>query len=188
MIYWKSGLGLMAVLAWSVIVSPASAQQLNPQQEMQLITETAATICDTVKDAKGKKSDVQLQGDVNTQLSGLAGKLIAAGGGAQAKLSQEQFEGITRDATATALEGDRGCRERVFKEMLNKLRAVREDATKNIGDRLVGSYQVILGPRGGCNGGVPNSYPKQLARIVSDGNSLTGYNECGGYNNNKHCR
>jgi hypothetical protein len=178
MTHGKPGLGLLALLACSVIVTPASAQQLNPQQ-VQLITNTAASICNTIKEAKGQKDDLQLQGDVKAELTGLLGKLVGAGAGVGAKLNQEQFEGLSREATATALQGDRDCRERVFIQMFNSLQAVREDATKNIGDRLVGSYQVILGPRGGCNGGVPNSYPRQLARIVSDGNSLIAYNECG---------
>ena len=97
------------------------AQQLSPQQQplnpqpVQLISDTAASICNTVKDAKGQKSDVQLQGDVKAQLSGLIGKVVGASG--KGSLTGEEFEGLSRDATATALEGDRGCRERVFNTM-----------------------------------------------------------------------
>jgi hypothetical protein len=43
---------------------------------------------------------------------------------------------------------------------------------------LVGSYQVILGPGGGCNGGKPKTYPDTRARIETDGYNLTAYNEC----------
>jgi hypothetical protein len=45
--------------------------------------------------------------------------------------------------------------------------------------KLIGSYQVILGPNGGCNGGRPGTYPSNPARIMSDGSNLTAYNECG---------
>lgn len=44
---------------------------------------------------------------------------------------------------------------------------------------LTGIYQVILGPRGGCYGGAPNSFPNNSAKIISDGTNLTAYNECG---------
>jgi hypothetical protein len=53
-------------------------------------------------------------------LGGLAGRLADIGGAGKGSVSREQFEGLSRDATATALEGDRGCRERVFDKMLDK--------------------------------------------------------------------
>jgi hypothetical protein len=53
-------------------------------------------------------------------------------------------------------------------------------SAENIGNKLIGSYQVILGPRGGCGGGKPNSFPNAPAKIISDGHNLTAYNECGG--------
>ena len=58
MIYWKYPMGL-CVLACSLSISAASGQQLNPQQ-IQLIRDTAASICNTVKDTKGQKTDLQL--------------------------------------------------------------------------------------------------------------------------------
>jgi len=118
MTHWKPG-GLMAVLAWSTILSPASAQ-LNREQ-IQIIRDTAASICDTVKEAKGQKSDLELRGDVNANLAGLIGKVVNIGGSGKGSLTREEFEGLSRDATATALEGDRGCRERVFNKMFDKL-------------------------------------------------------------------
>jgi hypothetical protein len=45
--------------------------------------------------------------------------------------------------------------------------------------RLIGTYQVMLGPRGGCNGGKAGSYPSRTATISSDGTNITAYNECG---------
>ena len=178
MIYWKYPMGL-CVLACSLSISAASGQQLNPQQ-IQLIRDTAASICNTVKDTKGQKTDLQLEGDVKAQLNGLVGKIVDVGGAGKGSLTREEFEGLSREATGSALESDRGCRERVFDKMFDKITIViQRGSNDTASEKLVGYYQVLLGPRGGCNGGVPNSYPRQLARIVSDGNSLTAYNECG---------
>jgi hypothetical protein len=44
---------------------------------------------------------------------------------------------------------------------------------------LVGKYQVVLGPGGGCNGGPPNSRPTQPAFIDDDRGAFTATNECG---------
>jgi hypothetical protein len=101
-------------------VVAASAQQLNAV-ELQLIRDTATSICNTVKEAKGQKTDLQLEGEVKAQLSGLLGKVLDVGGASKGSLTREEFEGLSRDATATALEGDRGCRERVFNRMFDKL-------------------------------------------------------------------
>lgn len=76
MTYWKLGLGLSVMLAWGVGVSAASAQQLNPQQ-IQLIKDTAISICNTVKEAKGEKTDVQIQGEITLALQGKAVIYIA---------------------------------------------------------------------------------------------------------------
>jgi hypothetical protein len=119
----KSALGLCAALACAIGALPASAEQLNPQQ-IRLIQETAASICVTVKEAKGQKTDYQLEGQVKAQLAGLLGKVLDIGGSSKGSFSREEFEGLSRDATATALEGDRGCRERVFNKMFDKMGAV----------------------------------------------------------------
>jgi len=117
--YWK--LSLKAAFAGAtVMISAASAQQLNPQQ-IQIIKDTAQSVCNTVRDAKGQKSELQLQGDIKAELGGLAGKIVDAGIAGKGSLSREDFEGLSREATAAALEGDRGCRERVFNKMFDKL-------------------------------------------------------------------
>ncbi len=118
----KLSLGLWLMLACSVCSSITSAQQLDPQQ-IQLIKDTAASICDTVKEAKGKMSNVQLQGEINAKLGGLIGKVVDVGGSGKGSLTStsEEFEGLSRDATAAALESTRGCRERVFDKMFEKL-------------------------------------------------------------------
>lgn len=117
---WKRALGLSVALASSASISSALAQEFNPQQ-IRMIRDTAASICNTIKEAKGQKSDVQLEGDVKAQLGGLVGKLVDIGGAAKGSLSREEFEGLSRDATAAALGEDRGCRERVFNKMFDHL-------------------------------------------------------------------
>ena len=68
-----------------------------------------------------RKSESQIQGDVQARLKGLPGRLLDLGGGAQSSIKSEQFEGFTQDATAIAMQGDRDCRERLFKQMFDKL-------------------------------------------------------------------
>jgi hypothetical protein len=156
-----SKLSLCAVLAFGLSILPASAQrQPLSSQQIQTIADTAAAVCNTVNSTKGKKSDIQLQGDVAAQLGNIVG--LDLGGSGKGYLTHEEFEGLSRDATGKALEGDRGCRERVLTLMFKALISQGDDG-KSTGDRLVGSYQVILGPKGGCNGGPPNSYPRPLA-------------------------
>jgi hypothetical protein len=120
MIHWKRGLILWAVLTSGLIVPAAFAEQLNPQQ-IQIIQDTAASICDTIKEVKGQKSNFQIQGDVKAQLGGLVGKLVDVGGTGKGSLTRDEFEGLSQDATAAALKGDQGCRERVFNKMFDKL-------------------------------------------------------------------
>ncbi len=124
---WK--IGLYAMLAYGVSISAASAKL--DEQDIHTIKNAATSICNTVSAAKGQKNDIQVQGDINAQLGGLIGKI--AGASAKGSLTKEEFEGLSRDATATAMEGDRGCRERVFNKMFDKL-----DFTPNESDRQAG--------------------------------------------------
>ena len=91
---WKRALGLSVALASGASISSALAQQLNPEQ-IQIIRETAASICNTIKEAKGQKSDAQIEGDVKAQLGGLVGKLVDTGLAGKGSLSREQFEGLS---------------------------------------------------------------------------------------------
>jgi hypothetical protein len=114
-------------------LSAAQSAQLDPQQ-MTLIRDTAASICNTVKEIKGEKTDAQIQGEVKGQLSGLLGKLSGAeasvsGTGA---LSREAFEGLTQDATAISLSGDRDCRMKLFNRMFDQITATTSGATGTV--------------------------------------------------------
>jgi hypothetical protein len=128
MLYLQSCLSLCVILASGVL---AFAQELNPEQT-NIIRDTAASICNTVRDVKGQKSEVQIQGDVKATLSGVVKKLADLGVSGAGSLNREEFEGLSRDATATALEGDRGCRERVFNKMFDLVKSHGDQPVKRI--------------------------------------------------------
>ncbi len=109
-----------ALLLLSARLPAGYAQQLDPQQ-IGIIKDAASSICNTVKDVKGEKTDVQIQGEVRGQLSGLVGRLANAGGSASGSLNRDEFEGLTQSATAIALAGDRECRERLFSKMFDSI-------------------------------------------------------------------
>ena len=117
MSYRKLSLSLGAVLACFGVMA-ASAQQLNSEQIQQIETMTSV-VCTTVKEQKGSASRDQLQADVSAKIGGVFGKILPVEGAAGGSMSKENFEGLSRDATAAALEGDRSCRERVFNTMFD---------------------------------------------------------------------
>jgi hypothetical protein len=104
-------IGLCALL-FCVNISAASSQQLN-QQQLELIRATAKDICTTIREAKGRKSNSEIASDVKAQLTGLAGRLDA-GASERRQLSSEEYDGLSQEATAAALQDDRRCRERLF--------------------------------------------------------------------------
>ena len=115
-------------------VSPQQVQTrdtINPQQ-IQTIKDTAAAICNTVKEARGQKDDLQIAGDVQLKLNGLIGKVVDVGGSGKGSLTREEFNGLSREATGTALEGDRGCRERVFNKMFDKLGWLTQESRSRV--------------------------------------------------------
>jgi hypothetical protein len=120
--YPKLSLGLCAMLSCGIGVMAALARQLSPEQNQQ-IEHMTATICTTVQEQKGSASRDQLQADVNAKIGGVVGKIIPLGTSAQGSVSQENYEGLSRDALATALEGDRKCKEDLFLVMFDKFTA-----------------------------------------------------------------
>lgn len=113
----------MAVISLAAALSlakPAAADELN-QQQLQIIDQTAVAICNTVTQAHGQKTDAQIKGDIRAKLGGLASKLTDVGVSGKGSINQSEFEGLTQEATAEALKGDRACRERVFDKLLDKL-------------------------------------------------------------------
>ncbi len=107
---------LSIAVQYAATLQVASAQQLNPQQ-VQLIKDIAVTICNTVKEAKGHKTALQVQGDVRTQLASITAKVADASLTGTGAVTTEEFEGFTQEATTIALMDDRRCRERIFNKM-----------------------------------------------------------------------
>jgi hypothetical protein len=115
--------------------SSASSKQLEVQQ-LGLIRDTATSICNTVKDASGKSTNSQVQGEIKGELSGLFSRLATAGLSGTGSITNETFDGLTRDATAAALSGDRDCRERVFDKMFDRISNSTEPDSESYDERL----------------------------------------------------
>jgi hypothetical protein len=120
-------------LALGIELSAAQSALLDPQQ-IALIRDTAASICNTVKEIKGEKTYAQIQGEVKGQLSGLLGKLSGteASASGTGTLSRDAFEGLTQEATATSLAEDRDCRMKLFDRMFDKITATTSGATGTV--------------------------------------------------------
>jgi len=153
---WKSSLSLAVLISW-IGISSAKGQQLS-------ITDTAATICNTVKDKEVRGTSRKVE------IEGVLGKLLAAIG---IKLSQEQFEGLSRDADAAALAGDRECRKHVFDKMYDKLTELNNTAlifyrrlNQNL-TQLDSSLRVVALP-GQTNQESLVPFSRQIRRMQSD--------------------
>ncbi len=104
------------ILVCTAIASAAMSQEMTRDQ-VQMIRE----LCETVKDARGQRTGSQLQADAQAKAAGLWGKLFDLSGGAKGTIDRETFEGLSREATAALLEGDRNCRERIAKGLLGAM-------------------------------------------------------------------
>lgn len=102
-------------------------------QKIELIKKTASDICNTVKEARGRKTETQTQAEVQAKISGLFAKVLDIGGNVKAQRGEEEYEGLSRDATALGLQGDRECRERLFNKMFDKLGSVSAGTRNDIG-------------------------------------------------------
>ena len=98
----------------------AQGNRLDPRQ-IGLIKAAAASICDTVKDITGQNTAILIKGTVMGELGGLIGKMADAGSIETGSMNHDEFEGLTRDATAIASAGDRECRMQLFPKMVEAL-------------------------------------------------------------------
>jgi hypothetical protein len=115
------GISLCVVVIGVAAAPVASAQQQLNAEQMELINKTAHEICETVTETKGRSTETQIQGNVQAELAGLAGKLLDFGRAAKGSRATKNFEGLTKEATAIALRGDRDCRERLSNNMFDAL-------------------------------------------------------------------
>jgi hypothetical protein len=123
---WKPA-ALLITLLYTLAGPVALSEEQFDVQKIELIKKTASDICNTVKEAKGRKRETQTQAEVQARISGLAAKLVDIGGGVKALRGEEEFEGLSREATALGLQGDRECRERLFTKMFDKLGSVSSE-------------------------------------------------------------
>ena len=70
---------------------------------------------------EGRDEAVQLQGEVAAKLTGVFGKVADIGGGANGTLTREEFQGLSEEAVAAALEKSANCRERVYNKLIDKI-------------------------------------------------------------------
>src|SRR5262245_56624933 len=111
---WKCALLAMTVCAASA--SETASQQLSADQ-LKTFFDAARILCETVKEARGQRTGSELQADVQAKARGFC-KFLDVGGGAKGTIDRETFEGLSREATASLLEGDRDCRERIANKLL----------------------------------------------------------------------
>jgi hypothetical protein len=139
--------------------SNALGRALDPQQ-MALIKDAATSICNTVKDIKGEKTYAQIQGEVKGQLSGLLGRLSGteASASGTGTLGRDAFEGLTQDATATALTEDRDCRMKLFNKMFDTITA--PTGTGPTGGTTVQSGSCSIANSGTASGNTVNCPPQ----------------------------
>jgi hypothetical protein len=116
---------------------------------------------------------VQLQGDIKAQVGGLVDKVGESGAGGVGSLTREEFDGLSRSATAVALEGDRGCRERVFNKMFDRLSAevpVKVSTGCMVTDPTGTPLNVRESPNGAMKGTLINGKQVQPLRFASAAN------------------
>ncbi len=149
------------ILSLGASLPPAYAAQLDPQQ-MALIKDAATSICNTVKDIKGEKTYAQIQGEVKGQLSGLLGKLSGteASASGTGTLGREAFDGLTQDATATAVTEDRDCRMKLFNKMFDTITAPTGGTTVQSGNCSIANSGTASGNTVNCTP-QPSPAPKQ---------------------------
>jgi hypothetical protein len=112
----------IATSAWLAGSASAGAQQDVTTQRAVLkeIRETAAAICYTVEQ-RGQKSEAQLTGEVQAQVTGVIAKAADLGVKGSGHLSSQEYQGVSQDALGAALTASANCRERVFNKLVDKI-------------------------------------------------------------------
>jgi hypothetical protein len=110
---------------WAILVCAASASAAISQtpEQINIATAAAHNICGniTIKDVHGKETQTQLKGDVQAGIKGILKNFVDVGGKGVGSISQQEFDGLSRDAAATVLQKGVDCRERIFTMLVNRL-------------------------------------------------------------------
>lgn len=112
-------LALVAVVAVQIVPSAPRAQSLETQQKvLELITNTADRICNTVS-TRGETSSAEVQGNIKAQLSGLASRLAELGVAASGRIASDQYQNVIRQELASTLRDNAKCKLDVFNSLRN---------------------------------------------------------------------
>jgi len=112
---------IIAAVLWLGGFADASAQNLAEQSAaLKVIRDTAADICYTVEQ-KGQKSQTQLKGDVQAKVDGALAKIVGLGVQGSGEFTGQDYQGVTRDALASAIKSSTDCRLTVFNKLVEKM-------------------------------------------------------------------
>jgi len=111
-------------------LSAAQGDRLDARQ-IGILKAAAASICNVTKDGAGKSNDVLVKAAVMSELGGMLGKMADAG--SIAAMNHDDFEGLTREATAIATAGAPDCEMQLFPKMLARLAATSSATNVNSG-------------------------------------------------------
>jgi hypothetical protein len=111
----------LAIFLCAVTASVAIGQEVN--DPVTTARENARIVCETVKEAKGKKSQAQLQAEVEAKAPGLWKRLFDVSGGVKGTVGQETYEGVSQEDMAVLLDKDRDCRQAIFLKLLEAMRS-----------------------------------------------------------------
>jgi hypothetical protein len=97
---------------WAILVCATSASAAISQtpEQINIATAAAHNICQT-----------QLKGDVQAGIKGILKNFVEVGREGVGSISQQEFDGLSRDAAATVLQKGVDCRERIFTMLVNRL-------------------------------------------------------------------
>jgi hypothetical protein len=99
----------------------AQSQSIDVQAKaLDLITKTADSVCNIVKQA-GSSESLNVKGEVKAQLNGLIKKLADLGINGAADFNSDQYEGVIRTDLATAIQNNAQCKFNVFDKLQAKM-------------------------------------------------------------------
>jgi hypothetical protein len=104
------------------MLSVADAQDKASRQRAALIDirATAADICVTVEQSGGT-STTELSAEVKAKLNGVVGRVADLGFDTAAKYKKDNYNGVLQQDLASMLKDMRGCRERVFNTLVDRM-------------------------------------------------------------------
>lgn len=122
---------LLAGLSVSVVPALAMAQALD-RDSLTMIGETATAICGEIMQS-GSNRDIEIAGEVNAELKGLAKKLADAGIEGTARLDDGRYANVLRDELGEELKNARECRMKVFEKLMDRIGPATSPPPETVG-------------------------------------------------------